>query len=131
MAILSNVMEQGNLLKQQSTEMGKTILLAGLGVVSFVEERSKGVLDNLVGKGQDFQKDELASFTDRVQSLKSNVTTNIQKKESLMEEKFQGLFTGLLHRVGVPTKDEVRNLIVHVEELTKKVEELKKEKVSK
>ena len=130
MAILSNVMEQGQILGKNSAEMGKSIVLAGMGVFSFVEEKSKGFLESLIGQGEKFKKDELSSITEKVNSLKNNVKTQIRAKESDMETRLQNAFTGILHRLGVPTKTEVRDLIAHVEELTRKVEELKKGKVT-
>ena len=50
------------------------------------------------------------------------------KAESAFENwggKFDETLTSALHRLGVPTRDEIRNLTQRVEELNAKIEQLK------
>jgi poly(hydroxyalkanoate) granule-associated protein len=119
-------MEQGLLLRKSTTEMGKTAVLAGVGVYSFIEEQSKALLGQLIGKGEKYQNEELKVITDKVLSLKNNVTGRIHAREEVLETRIQSAFSGILNHLGVPTKSEITSLISHVEALTKKVEQLKK-----
>lgn len=126
MTILSNVMEQGQVLGKNSAEMGKTMVFAGLGMFSYVEEKSKNYFNELVGMGKDYHSDDITTLKEKVESLNKNVKTKFNEKEAILETKIHNAFSGVLHRLGVPTKDEVRTLIGHVEELTLKIEKLKK-----
>jgi poly(hydroxyalkanoate) granule-associated protein len=60
--------------------------------------------------------------------VKTEVEKMKTKAESTFEswgEKFDEKLTAALHRLGVPTRDEIRNLTRRVEELNAKVEQLK------
>jgi len=126
MTIFNNVMEQGQVLGKNSAEMGKTVVFAGLGMFSYVEEKSINYFNELVGMGKDYHSDDITTLKDKVESLNKNVRTKFNEKEAILETKIHNAFSGVLHRLGVPTKDEVRTLIEHVEELTSKIEKLKK-----
>ncbi|PIE03084.1 MAG: hypothetical protein CSA81_04040 [Acidobacteria bacterium] len=126
MEILNSVMEQGQTISRNSAEMGKTVVYAGLGVLSFVEQKSKGLVEDLVGKGKEYHTDDLTRLKEKVGILKKDVQNQFNKKEAVMETRMQKAFSGILHKLGIPTKDEVQELITHVEKLTKKIEKMKK-----
>lgn len=109
-------------------ESAQTLLLAGLGALSVAEEEGKKFFKNLVKRGEEVQEKN----KDRISSLKSDVEARFEtakgKAEDVWEkvgDKLDEQLTSTLHKLGVPTKDEIHTLTRRVEELTKAVEKLK------
>jgi poly(hydroxyalkanoate) granule-associated protein len=100
------------------------IWLAGLGALAAAEEEGSKLFNRLVERGRDVEdrgKVEVDKVKDGVEKMKA-------KAESTFDawgEKFDERLTATLHRLGVPTRDEIRNLTRRVEELNAKVEQLK------
>jgi poly(hydroxyalkanoate) granule-associated protein len=100
------------------------IWLAGLGALAAAEEEGSKLFSRLVERGRDVEvrgKVEVDKVKEGVEKVKA-------KAESTFEnwgEKFDERLTATLHRLGVPTRDEIRNLTQRVEELNAKVEQLK------
>jgi polyhydroxyalkanoate synthesis regulator phasin len=93
------------------------IWLAGLGALSAAQEEGSKVFDRLVERGRDVEsrgKDQAGKARDKAESAWSNVGEKIDEK-----------LTAALNRLGVPTRDEIRNLTQKIEELHAKVEQLK------
>ena len=105
----------------QVTETGKTFLYAGLGTFTLVEENTKKAFDTLVEKGQKVEKPKVIKTPEKVVSFSNRIKDQGKK----MEEKVQDLMSGVLHRFGVPNRNEVQLLINRVESLTKKIDGLK------
>jgi len=104
------------------------IWLAGLGALAAAEEEGSKLFSKLVDRGRDVEskgKVEVDKVGDKV---RSEVDKAKAKAESAFEnwgEKFDEKLTSALHRLGVPTRDEIHNLTRRVEELNSKVENLK------
>jgi poly(hydroxyalkanoate) granule-associated protein len=104
------------------------IWLAGLGALAAAEEEGSKLFSKLVDRGRDVEskgKVEVDKVNDKV---RSGVDKAKAKAESAFEnwgEKFDEKLTSALHRLGVPTRDEIHNLTKRVEELNSKVEHLK------
>jgi len=99
---------------------GRNVWLAGLGVVAYAEEETRGLFARLVDKGQSFEKSErnvVARKVDEVADKAKEMGKNVG-------ERVQGGFQTVLHRAGVPTSDEIHTLIQRVETLTSKVEKM-------
>jgi len=100
------------------------IWLAGLGALAAAEEEGSKLFSRLVERGRDVEtrgKVEVDKVKEGVDKMKA-------KAESTFEtwgEKFDERLTATLHRLGVPTRDEIRNLTRRVEDLNAKVEQLK------
>src|SRR6185312_2223039 len=93
------------------------IWLAGLGALAAAEEEGSKLFSKLVDRGRDVESKGKVEV-DKVKA----------KAESAFEnwgEKFDEKLTSALHRLGVPTRDEIHNLTRRVEELNSKVENLK------
>ena len=100
------------------------IWLAGLGALAAAEEEGSKLFSRLVDRGRDVESRGKVE----VDKVKENVDKFKAKAESTFEswgEKFDERLTSTLHRLGVPTRDEIRNLTQRVEELNAKVEQLK------
>ena len=104
------------------------IWLAGLGALAAAEEEGSKLFSRLVDRGRDVEskgKVEVDKVSDKV---RTEVDKAKAKAESAFEnwgEKFDEKLTSALHRLGVPTRDEIHNLTQRVEELNSKVEHLK------
>lgn len=119
-------------------ENAREIWMAGIGALSTVEEAGRAVFDELVRKGEHWEresrkrllgaKEQAGSAAERAKSaaqelgrvpvqLAAEAEAQIQR---LVEESVEGV----LHRIGVPTHEEVRDLIRRVEALSGKVDTL-------
>lgn len=100
------------------------IWLAGLGALAAAEEEGSKLFSRLVDRGRDVE----AKGKVEVDKLKTEAEKVRAKAESTFESwggKFDETLTSALHRLGVPTRDEIRTLTQRVEELNAKVESLK------
>ncbi|HKV09278.1 MAG TPA: phasin family protein [Thermoanaerobaculia bacterium] len=100
------------------------IWLAGLGALAAAEEEGSKLFSRLVDRGRDVE----AKGKVEVDKLKTEAEKVRAKAESTFESwggRFDETLTSALHRLGVPTRDEIRTLTQRVEELNAKVEALK------
>jgi poly(hydroxyalkanoate) granule-associated protein len=100
------------------------IWLAGLGALATAEEEGGKIFGRLVERGRDVESRGKVE----VDKVKSEVDRMKTKAESAFEtwgDKFDEKLTSTLNRLGVPTRDEIRNLTQKVEELNHKIEQLK------
>jgi poly(hydroxyalkanoate) granule-associated protein len=108
------------------------VWLAGLGALSTVEEEGSKLFQQLVDKGRTLEsegKEQVKKARVRVESEVDRAAEKVKSKlggvvgdvGDTLEEKL----TAVLHRFGVPTRDEIRDLTKRVEELNSKVDRLK------
>lgn len=121
MKILDIALENTKNVTDQVTETGKSVLFAGLGTYTIVEENTKKVFDSLVQRGQKTEKPHTVKMPERILSLSNRLRDQGKK----VETKVQDTMNSMLHRFGVPSRDEVQLLISRVESLTKKIDGLK------
>ena len=104
------------------------IWLAGLGALAAAEEEGSKLFSKLVDRGRDVESRGKVEV-DRVKAEAEKVGSQFKSKaESAFENwggKFDETLTAALRRLGVPTRDEIRNLTQRVEELNAKIEQLK------
>ncbi len=101
------------------------IWLAGLGAFAMAEEEGGKFLRNLVTKGETVEargKEKVEKAKDAV----SGVRTVAESYWETFERTVDDRITSVLHRLGVPTKDEIQTLTDKVEELTASIENLRK-----
>jgi poly(hydroxyalkanoate) granule-associated protein len=100
------------------------IWLAGLGALSAAEEEGGKIFSRLVERGRDVESKGKVE----VDKMKADAERFKAKAESAFEtwgDKFDEKLTATLRRLGVPTREEIRNLTQKVEELNAKIELLK------
>jgi poly(hydroxyalkanoate) granule-associated protein len=81
-----------------------------------------------VDRGRDVEskgKVEVDKVKAEVDKMKTKAENTFDTWGDKLGEKFDDRLTATLHRLGVPTRDEIRNLTQRVEELNAKVEQLK------
>ena len=104
------------------------IWLAGLGALAAAEEEGSKLFSKLVDRGRDVESKGKVEVDKVNEKVRSGVDKAKAKAESAFEnwgEKFDEKLTSALHRLGVPTRDEIHNLTKRVEDLNSKVEHLK------
>jgi len=101
------------------------IWLAGLGALAVGQEEGTKLFKTLVDKGAAFE----SMGKDKVEQAKGTVTgvkTVAESYWGTFEKGFDEKVTAVVHRLGVPTKDEIENLTKKVDELNKTIEKLRK-----
>lgn len=121
MNVLDQAIDNTRAVTNKAWEAGKTIYFAGLGTLSIVEENSTKMLNTLIEKGQGFETPKAFTKPEKL----NDFTARLKHQGQQLEEQFQTILTKGLHRVGIPSRDEVQTLIDRVEALTKKIETLK------
>jgi poly(hydroxyalkanoate) granule-associated protein len=104
------------------------IWLAGLGALAAAEEEGTKIFSRLVERGRDVEskgKVEVDKVKAEVDKMKTKAESTFETWGDKFGEKFDDKLTAALHRLGVPTRDEIRSLTQRVEELNAKVEQLK------
>ena len=114
--IVGNAKKLGNDVKQA----GRSVWLVGLGALAAAEEETRGVVDRLKAKGEEVEKSE----TTVMRKLYDRATGEVKKVGTHVEDAVRCTVGSALHRAGVPSRDEIRELIDRVETLTAKVDSL-------
>ncbi len=100
------------------------IWLAGLGALAAAEEEGGKIFSRLVERGRDVESKGKVE----VDKVKADAERFKAKAEGAFEtwgDKIDEKLTATLRRLGVPTREEIRNLTQKVEELNAKIEQLK------
>ena len=104
------------------------IWLAGLGALAAAGEEGTKAFNRLVDRGREVEtkgKDEVKAQTDKAREQFDKTKGKAEGQWEEWSEKLDEALTRSLHRLGVPTRDEIRTLTQRVEELTSKIEALK------
>jgi len=115
-------------LQDELMESAHRIWLAGLGALATAEAEGSKVFSRLVERGKDVEargKDAAADVKEQAKSKFADVKNQTGNAWSGLGDKVDETVTSALHRLGVPTRDEIRNLTQKIEELNAKVEQLK------
>ena len=118
---MEKVSGQARKMGDDVAKMVRHVWLASLGAYSLAEEEARKAFDNLVGRGEKFEKDEKNVVSKSI----DRAANGARKFATKVEDTVHDTVTTVLHRAGVPSRDEIRMLIDRVDELNKKVEKLK------
>lgn len=124
--------EQAKKLQEGVRENAHRAWLAGLGTVSWVEEESKDLVedgkkffDTLVDRGKEFEtrgKKELRKARKEAEKEVEGVRGRLEKGFDEVTGRVDKQMTTVLHRMGIPTRDEIQTLTRRVEELSRRLE---------
>jgi polyhydroxyalkanoate synthesis regulator phasin len=96
---------------------GRNLYFAGLGVAVIGGDRTVKVFNGLVEKGR--------VVSEKKPTCKATGTTQLKNKIAGLGkatgERVQGGINGVLKRLGIPSRDEIRDLTRSVTQLTEKV----------
>ena len=104
------------------------IWLAGLGALAAAGEEGARAFSRLVDRGRDLEnkgKDEVKATTDKAREQFDRAKDRAEGTFESWNDKFDEMLTRSLHRLGVPTRDEIHTLTRRVEELTAKIEQIR------
>jgi len=103
-------------------DMVRKVLLAGIGAVALAQDEIEDFVDKLVERGEIAEKDG--------RKLVREVMDKRKKEAEKAEDEVSKRIEEILDRMKVPNKADIETLGDKIAALTKKVDELKKEKVA-
>jgi poly(hydroxyalkanoate) granule-associated protein len=108
-------------LQDELADSAHRIWLAGLGALAAAQEEGSKVFDRLVERGKDVE----SKGKDQAGKARETVREKAETAWSTVGDRFDDTLTSALSRLGVPSREEIRNLTQKIEELNAKVEQLK------
>ncbi len=102
--------------QKELKESAQKIWLAGLGALAVAEEEGVRMFDSLVERGRDWE----GRGKERMDQARSRVEHAVDDVEERIDERV----SKVMHRLGVPSRDEIQRLTRKVEELNAKIERL-------
>ena len=106
------------------------VWLAGLGAVAMAEEEGGKIFTSLVDRGEELEgksKKQVVKAKDTVVGMKTIAESYWDTFGRTIDEQV----TAVIHRIGVPTKDEIETLTKKVEDLTVAVDNLRTKSTAK
>lgn len=127
-----------NLFENQLTgdiqDLTRQVWLAGLGAFSRAQEEGGKIFENLVQEGQVIDEQMKKAASDTSEQVKNGIGAVRGKVEEMydkasdswskLEDVFQARVARSLSRLGVPTHDDLQQLLTQVEALTQSIQEL-------
>jgi len=110
-------------------ESARKVWLAGLGALATGQEKGGELFEELVKKGAALEnagKEQVEKARETAVGTVSGVKAVAESYWETFEKKIDERLTGVIHSLGVPTKDEIETLTRKVEDLTKTIEKLQK-----
>jgi poly(hydroxyalkanoate) granule-associated protein len=98
---------------------GRNLWLAGVGAVAEVTEGGLGVFDHLVERGRPVEEKQ-KQF---VEAVTGRATRTVREAQRLVEDTVEFESRGVLKRLNVMTREDVKILSARIETLSKKVDE--------
>ncbi|MBP6016211.1 MAG: phasin family protein [Candidatus Promineofilum sp.] len=102
----------------------RRVLMAGIGAVALTQEQIEDFLNKLVERGEIADGDARKLLID-VLDRRKNIVHGSTKKA---EEEYEKRMEGLLSRMNIPTKGEIKTLGEKIAELGEKVDELNRQR---
>lgn len=120
--MLNKVKEMGTTAVDTTMNTGRTLYLAGLGVAATVEETGRKAFDTLVEKGRGNAAEKSGENT--IEKTKTAVSARFKTVSNQLTDRFQSGLNTTLAFVGVPSRQEIRDLTSSVEALTAQVQSI-------
>ncbi len=108
-------------LQDELKDSAHRIWLAGLGALAAAGEEGSKMFDRLVDRGREYE----AKGRDEAKKQYDEAKSSAEDTWKGWGDKIDESVTKALHRLGVPSRDEIHTLTQRVEELNSKVESLK------
>ena len=121
-------------LTQNVRDFARQIWLAGLGAFARAQDEGSKFFETLVQEGQAVDARMKKTADETIEPMKSGVEIMKGKVEEMreratgawnkLEEVFQSRVARALHRLGVPTREDIQQLFQQVDLLSKNIQEL-------
>lgn len=116
--------KNGKTTQDELRDSANKVWLAGLGALATAGEEGGKLFEQLVKKGKTFEP-KVMSQVDKAKDKFDAAKGKAEKAWTKLEGNIDHRVTAAIHRIGVPTRDEIKELSKRVAELTSKVEGLK------
>ncbi len=116
--------KNGKMSQHDLKESANKVWLAGLGALATVGEEGGKLFEQLVKKGEGFEP-KVMSQVEKAKDKFDEAKGKAEKAWTKLEGNIDERVTAAIHRIGVPTRDEIKELSKRVAELTSKVEDLR------
>ena len=116
-----------NLLTRSAIDSMRQIWLAGLGAYIIAEREGGELFSALVRRGEELETQAIQQAEDAIGGLQEylqDVQENAFKGLNKLEKVFQKRVMRALHRLGVPSREDIRHLARQVEALQQYVDEI-------
>lgn len=100
-------------------EAVRKVLLASIGAFALAQEEVEDFVNRLIERGEIAEKDG--------RKLVSEIMEKRKKRSDMAEDEVNKRIDSVLQRMNVPTKADIDSLSKKINDLSKKVDELKKE----
>lgn len=111
-------------LRHDVSEAGHTLWLAGMGAVAQVEEEGRALFEELVEKGR---KAEVRQFK-AIDRTVARTSERVRELSDKVQGRVEDGARELLHRLGLPTRDDLDTLAGRISALSKKVDQVAAER---
>lgn len=111
-------------IQEKVVDSVRQIWLAGLGAATMAQEEGTKMFDSLVQKGEEAEKQGGSLVTKLTEGFK-DATDKAASTWDTVTKKFDEQVAGSLHRIGVPTRDEIATLTRRVDALITSVDKLR------
>ena len=109
---------------EELRESAQRIWLAGLGAMAAAEEEGSKIFSSLVERGEKWEREGKERAEKARARTWDKARSKVDETVSDVERRIDERMTETLHRFGVPTRDEIRDLSRRVEELNSKIDAL-------
>ena len=123
-----------NPMADNAIEYARQVWLAGLGALAKAEKEGNKLFDTLVQRGEELEAQAMQKAEDAVEDLKNRLgevresaVSNLNK----LEKAFQKRVKRALHRLGVPSRDDIQDLARQVNVLQESIQEMIKAEEAK
>jgi len=114
-------MSEDRELHTQLRESAHRIWLAGLGALAVAGEEGRALFQTLVARGEEYEArgaTHVARVKSKVAGARATVGAAVEKAQVELDERV----ARAMHRLGVPSRDEIAELARRVEDLTRTLE---------
>lgn len=109
---------------EKALQVGLGVIALGQDLLEDMQEDANDFVKKLLERGEEFEQDGRKFFNEMVEKRKKQADEMTDKAEQELEERV----TAVLHRLNVPTKDDIAELGKKIDTLNRKVNELKRTK---
>lgn len=105
-------------LRHDLSQAGRSLWLAGMGAVAQVEEEGRDLFDTLVERGRKVETRQFKAIDRTV----AKTSERVRELSDRMQEQVEERAKVVLHRLGVPTRDDIEDLSGRIQALSQKID---------